>query len=91
MLLHDLRKSGLLAFDAHMQAKFNELYRFRPKLERSVAVVLPPDVLTELIARLAMKLRELNSPLDYPVHWAVFTKPEAALKWLFLARLNKPN
>jgi hypothetical protein len=91
LLLHDLRKSGLLALDAHMQAKFDELYKFRPELERSVAIVLPSDLITELVARLEVKLRALRSPLNYPVHWEVFTKPETALKWLVQTQGNHSN
>ncbi len=82
LLLHDLHRSGFAAFNADMQRKFEELYHFRPGLERLVAVVLPTEWGVDRIAQLDIKMRELLAPYHYPVHWEVFTKRDAALRWL---------
>ena len=81
MFLHDLHKSGMRAFDVHMQDGFQELYRFRPDLERYVAAVLPAASNAD-IARLDVLVRELKENRTYPVHWEVFTDRKSAMEWL---------
>ncbi len=81
LFLHDLHKSGMRAFDAHMQDDFQELYQYRPDLERYVAAVLPANSNAD-IARLDVMVRELKAKYTYPVHWDVFTDRKQALEWL---------
>jgi len=81
LLLYDFRKTGLLNFGAEMQADFEALFQLRPDLERYVAVVMPPDMSTE-IARLDVLVRELRANAGYPVHWKVFTSRQQAMGWL---------
>ncbi len=81
LVLHDLHKSGALAFGPTMQADFQELFQLRPELERYVAVVMPADFSAE-IARLDVLVRELQAEAGYPVHWKVFTSRGAATRWL---------
>lgn len=82
LVLHDLHKSGILVFNDHMRDKFEALYRFRPDLERQVALVLPADLGLDVMARLAIKVRALTAPYGYAVQWEVFKKREQALQWL---------
>ena len=84
LLLHDLHKSGLLAFGTLMQGAFQEMFELRPDLRRYVAVVMPTGIAAE-IAHLDTLVRELKAQIDYPVHWDVFTNRMDALVWL----LNK--
>ncbi len=81
LFLHDLHKSGMLAFGAHMQDDFQRLYELRPDLERYVAVVMPANS-SEEIARLDVRVRELKAKSDYPVHWNVSPDRESAMAWL---------
>jgi len=81
LLLHDLRKTGLLAFGAEMQTDFEELFQLRPDLERYVALVMPADFSAEIV-RLDILVRELQAKIGYPVHWKVFTHRHDAMGWL---------
>ena len=81
LFLHDLHKSGMLAFGAHMQDDFQRLYQLRPDLERYVAVVMPANSSEEL-SRLDIRVRELKAKFDYPVHWNVFPDRGSAMAWL---------
>ena len=89
LFLHDLRRTSLSAFNADMQGKFEELYRFRPQLERLVAVVLPTYWGVDRIAQLDLRLRSLTAPYGYAIYWEVFTGRRDALRWLTQMYLNR--
>ncbi len=82
LILHDLHKSGRLAFGAEMQADFERLFHLRPDLKRYVAVIMPPNDSVD-IARLDCLIRKLNEAEHYPVNWEIFTKRKDALTWLY--------
>jgi hypothetical protein len=82
LFLHDLHRSGILAFGAEMQADFERLFHLRPELKRFVAVVMPQNDSVE-IARLDCMLRKLKEAHNYPVTWEIFTKRKQALNWLY--------
>ncbi len=81
LFLHDLHKTGILAFGKRMQEAFQEIYEVRPDLKRYVAVVMSAGSAAE-IAELDVMVRELKAKIDYPVHWEVFNSREKALEWL---------
>ena len=80
MMMHDLVKSGQLAFDAHMEADFKEIYEMRQDLERYVAFILPQDVIDTV--RLDIETFQLEHYRNYTFHWAVFPDRRSALDWL---------
>ncbi len=82
LFLHDLHRSGLLAFGADMQLDFERLFHLRPALRRFAAVIMPPNDSVD-IARLDCKLRRLKEAYNYPVEWEVFTRRKDALNWLY--------
>lgn len=80
MMMHDLVKSGQLAFDAHMEADFKDIYEMRPDLERYVAFILPQDVIDTV--RLDIETFQLEHYRNYTFHWAIFPDRRSALDWL---------
>jgi hypothetical protein len=87
LFLHDLHRSGILAFGTDMQADFERLFHLRPELKRYAAVVMPPNDSVD-IARLDCMLRKLKEAHNYPVTWEIFTKRKQALRWLYMQAMT---
>lgn len=90
LLLHDLHKCGLFAFDANMQQRILELRHFKGDVKRHTALVVP-DRFTAEIAELFVKVQELRFNKVYPVHSEVFLARKDGFIWLRYMSQVSPN
>jgi hypothetical protein len=81
LVLYDLHRTEGASFHSYLSEALKTLYKFRPELERHVAVMLP-NVATVEAARLAIRLSQLELGSPYPLTWEFFTKRPLAMRWL---------
>lgn len=83
LLMHDLHKIGQFPLDKATTEKLDELYSFRPELERYTAYVSPNK---DMIVNLFMTSHVLNVKGNHGAHWELFNSRREALNWLIKLR-----
>jgi hypothetical protein len=87
LLMHDLHKISQFPFDKPMTKKLDDLYEFRPELERYIAYVSPH---TDIIMDLFITSHLLNGKGNHGAHWKLYDSRREALNWLIKLR-NEPQ
>lgn len=80
LIMHDLEKSGRLAFSAHMQSDLRVVYEMREDQKCHVAFVLPQEAIQ--FVRLDIETYQLEHSSKFTSHWETFTSRRDALAWL---------
>ncbi len=83
LLMHDLHKIGQFPFDKPMTERLDDLYDFRPDLERYIAYVSPNK---DVIVNLFITSHLLNVNGNHGAHWKLFESRREALNWLIKLR-----
>jgi hypothetical protein len=83
LLMHDLHKIGQFPFDKSMTERLDDLYGFRPELERYIAYVSPN---MDTIVNLFITSHLLNVNGNHGAHWKLYNSRREALNWLIKLR-----
>ncbi len=83
LLMHDIHKIGQFPFSRALIEQMDEIYLFRPELERYVAYVSPNGDRTE---NLFIISHSLNFNSKHNAHWKLFHSRREALNWLISLR-----
>lgn len=82
-LLHDIHKFGQFPFSLPLIDEMDEIYLFRPELERYVAYVSPND---DRLENLFIISHSLHFNAKHNAHWKLFHSRREALNWLIKLR-----
>ncbi len=83
LLLHDIHKFGKFPFSLSLINQMDEIYLFRPELERYVAFISHND---DRIENLFIISHSLHFNTKHNAHWKLFHSRREALNWLISLR-----